>query len=50
MPNALMDRGRAYLWSRRWQEAEKKTAEEIKAGRVNTFDSADDLIRDLDQE
>ena len=33
----------------RWQKAEKKAAGDVKAGRVKTFHSADELITDPDQ-
>ncbi len=39
----------AYFWTREWQEAEKEASEDIRAGRVKTFDSVDDLIKDLDE-
>jgi hypothetical protein len=49
MPKKLIDKSQAYFWTRRWQKAEKEASQDIKAGRVKTFDSADDLIKDLDQ-
>jgi len=49
MPKKLIDKSQAYFWTRRWQKAEKEAAENIKAGRVKTFDSVDELIKDLDQ-
>jgi antitoxin MazE len=49
MPKKLMEKSQAYFWTRRWQKAEKEAAEDIKAGRVKTFDSVDDLIKNLDQ-
>ena len=50
MPKRLVDKKQAYFWTKRWQEGEKEADEDIKAGRVKTFDSAEDLIKDLDQE
>lgn len=47
MPKKLVDKSQAYFWTRRWQEAEKEASEDIKAGRVKTFDSAEELIKDL---
>jgi antitoxin PrlF len=49
MPKKLVDKSQAYFWTKRWQKGEKETAEDIKAGRVKTFESADELIKDLDK-
>jgi hypothetical protein len=48
MPKKLVDKSQAYFWTRRWQKAEKEAAEDIKAGRVKSFISVDELIKDLD--
>jgi len=50
MPKKLVDKSQAYFWTKRWQEGEREADEDIKAGRVKTFDSVDELIKDLDQE
>ena len=50
MPKKLIDKNQAYFWTKRWQEAEREAGEDIKAGRVRTFDSVDELIKDLDQQ
>jgi hypothetical protein len=49
MPKKLVDKSQAYFWTKQWQKGEKEAAEDIKAGRVKTFDSVDELIKDLDQ-
>jgi hypothetical protein len=49
MPKRLVDKSQAYFWTRRWQKAEKEASQDIKAGRVKTFESVDKLIKDLDQ-
>jgi AbrB family looped-hinge helix DNA binding protein len=49
VPKKLVDKSQAYFWTRKWQEGERAADEDIKAGRVKTFDSVDDLIKDLDQ-
>jgi len=49
MPKKLIDKSQAYFWTKRWQEGEREADEDIKAGRVKTFDSVDKLIKDLDQ-
>jgi len=50
MPKKLVDKSQAYFWTRQWQEGEREADEDIKAGRVKTFDSVDELIQDLEQE
>jgi len=49
MPKKLVDKSQAYFWTKRWQEGEREADEDIEAGRVKTFDSVDELIKDLDQ-
>ena len=49
MPKKLVDKSQAYFWIRKWQEGEKEAEEDIKTGRVKTFDSVDELIKDLDK-
>jgi AbrB family looped-hinge helix DNA binding protein len=48
-PKKLVDKSQAYFWTRKWQEGEREADEDIKAGRVKTFDSVDELIKDLGQ-
>ena len=50
MPKKLVDKSQAYFWTRRCQEAEREANEDIKAGRVKTFASGDELVKDLEQE
>jgi len=50
MPKKLVDKSQAYFWTKRWQEDEKEADEDIEAGRVNTFDSVEELIEELDKE
>lgn len=49
VPKKLVDKSQAYFWTKRWQEAEKEADEDIRAGRVKTFESVDELIEDLDK-
>lgn len=49
MPKKLVDKSQAYFWTKQWQEAEKEADADIKAGRVKTFDSVEELIKDLDK-
>ncbi len=50
MPKKLVDKSQAYFWTKRWQDAEREAGEDIKAERVKTFDSVDELIKDLDKD
>jgi len=47
LPKKLIDKSQAYFWTKEWQEAEKEASEDIKAGRVKTFDTAKEMIKDL---
>ena len=47
LPKKLIDKSQAYFWTKEWQEAEKEASEDIKAGRVKTFDTTKELIEDL---
>ncbi len=47
-PKRLVDKDQAYFWSSEWQAAEREAEEDIKAGRVKTFSSVEELIQDLD--
>ena len=47
VPKKLVDKSQAYFWTKRWQEAERKADEDIKAGRVKSFDSVDDLVKEF---
>ena len=49
MPKKLVDKNQAYFWTKRWQEGEREADEDIKAGRMKTFASVDELIKDLDK-
>jgi len=45
--NVDEDFSQAYFWSEEWQRAELESSEDIKMGRVKTFNSVDDLIAEL---
>lgn len=49
VPKKLVDKSQAYFWTKRWQEAEKEADDDIRTGRVRTFESVDELIEDLDK-
>ena len=50
LPKKIVDKSQAYFWSKEWQDAEKEASEDIKSGRVKTFETADALIKELDEE
>ena len=47
VPKKLVDKSQAYFWTSKWQEAEQEADEDIKARRVRTFDSVEELLEDL---
>ncbi len=49
-PVVAVDRSQAYFWTSRWQEGEREAEEDLRTGRVSTFDNLDDLIDDLTSE
>jgi antitoxin MazE len=49
MPKKLVDKSQAYFWTKKRQESEREAHEDIKAGRVKTFDSVEELISDLER-
>lgn len=46
-PKKLIDKSQAYFWTEEWQKRERQADEDKKAGRIESFDSVDDLIADL---
>ncbi len=49
VPKRLVDKSQAYFWTKKWQDGEKEADADIKAGRVKAFDSAEELMKDLEQ-
>lgn len=45
--NVDEDFSQAYFWSEEWQKAESEATEDIRMGRVKSFNSVDDLIAEL---
>jgi len=50
IPQIAIDRSQAYFWTERWQEGERQAEEDIRSGRVEKFENADDLIADLESD
>ena len=46
----LVDKDQSWFWTRRWQEGERQADEDIAAGRVQSFDTAEDATAFLHQQ
>ncbi len=44
-PQKLIDASQAWFWTREWQQGEHEASDDIKAGRVTTFDFSGGLPR-----
>lgn len=40
----------AWFWTERWQAMERETQDDIAAGQVETFESGDEFLADLERE
>ncbi len=49
-PRLPVDADQAWFWTERWQRMEREADEDIAAGRVDTFESADAFLADLGRE
>ncbi|MDD4923986.1 MAG: hypothetical protein PHF74_04035 [Dehalococcoidales bacterium] len=43
----MSDKSQAYFWAEKRQDNERKANEDINSGRMETFDSAQELFKDL---
>ena len=48
-PKKLVDASQAYFWTEQWQKGEAEAEADIKAGRIEAFDSVEQLLEDLDR-
>lgn len=48
VPKRVIDKDQAYFWTDAWQEGEREAEEDLREGRVERFESLDELIADLD--
>ena len=46
-PVIVIDKSQAWFWSREWQKEEREAEEDIKAGKIKSFDDPEDLMKDL---
>ncbi len=49
-PHIAIPADQAWFWTEEWQQGEREVEEDIAAGRVKRFDSAEELFEDLDDE
>ena len=50
LPKQLIDKDQAWFWTKEWQAAEREAEDDLRAGRVKTFDTLDELIADLEDD
>ena len=48
-PKRLIDKSQAYFWTEEWQEAEREAESDIDEGRVEAYETVDDLIAALER-
>lgn len=46
-PVVIIDKSQAWFWTEKWQKEEREAERDIKAGRIKSFHSADELMKDL---
>jgi len=46
-PVVIIDKSQTWFWSKKWQKEESEAEEDIKTGRIKTFNNTDDLMKDL---
>jgi antitoxin MazE len=49
-PKRLIDKSQAYFWTEEWQEAEREAESDIDEGRVEAYETVDDLIAALERD
>ena len=50
IPQKLIDKSQAYFWSESWQNAEREAERDIAEGRVEAYETVEDLIAALEQD
>lgn len=46
-PVVMIDKSQAWFWSKEWQKEEREVEEDIKAGRIKSFENTNDLMKEL---
>ena len=49
-PQKLIDKSQAYFWNESWQNAEREAERDIAEGRVEAYETVEDLIAALEQD
>jgi hypothetical protein len=49
IPKKLVDKSQSYFWTEEWQKGEAEAEADIEAGRIEAFDSVEQLLEDLDR-
>ncbi len=49
VPKKLIDKSQAYFWTEDWQEAEREAERDLAEGRVEAYETVDELIAGLEQ-
>lgn len=49
-PKKLIDKSQAYFWTEAWQHAEREAQADIAEGRMEAYESVEDLIAALDED
>ncbi|AGK96678.1 AbrB/MazE/SpoVT family DNA-binding domain-containing protein [Clostridium pasteurianum] len=47
-PVVVIPKDQAWFWSKEWQQGEKQAEKDIEKGKVEKFNSAEELFEDLD--
>ena len=50
VPQVLVERSQAYFWTERWQEGERESDEDLRAGRYKDFDDIETLLEELESD
>ena len=50
IPQKLVDKSQAYFWCESWQNAEREAERDIAEGRVEAYETVEDLIAALEQD
>ena len=48
LPKQVIDKDQTWFWTEEWQAAEREAEDDLRAGRVEEYDTLDELIGDLD--
>lgn len=49
IPQETIDKDQAWFWTERWQKLEEEAEQDIRKGKVKSFDSVEDLIDEMEE-